>query len=133
MQENVILSGFNCGFCSCSTYGLRLDQLYFFVNTGDDAVIDTEAEVETDVNVTNSNTATVTQSVVSNANTGNNTANGGIGGSSITTGQALVGAGVSANTNSNLTALEFGGSNLASNLTDIVNTGDDAQVETETR
>lgn len=132
MLKTSFLAALTVGFAVAVPMAYALTNSTSFVNTGDDAVIDTEAEVETDVNVTNSNTATVTQSVVSNANTGNNTANGGIGGSSITTGQALVGAGVSANTNSNLTALEFGGSNLASNLTDIVNTGDDAQVETET-
>jgi len=72
--------------------------------------------------------------VKSSSNTGYNTANGNIssgGGTSITTGVATTAVQANASANSNTTLLGLGGSSVGSNMTEIINTGDDADIDTE--
>jgi hypothetical protein len=97
------------------------------INTGDHASVDANAQSSSSVGVSNSNYASIWQSLHGNANTGHNDANSNIGGGSVTTSGAGVGAAFGVNANSNVTgvgsSLEL--MNLGGNLTDVVNTGDD--------
>jgi len=101
------------------------------VNSGDDAKITTNATQSTNVRVNNDNTANVTQTVNASSNTGFNSADDNIGGGSVKTGSANVGVAMDVAVNKNVTAisgLDTGGTNN----TDIVNTGDNLEVETDT-
>lgn len=98
------------------------------VNSGDDAHVSSTTNNATTVKVQNSNTAQIQQKVVVDANTGGNSASGNIGGSSITTGDALVSANLSTVANKNLTTIDAFSAGTGANSVDIVNTGDDAHV-----
>ncbi len=102
------------------------------VNSGDDAEIRSNAHQSTDINVNNNNSAFVEQMVISKSNTGGNSASGNIGGSStINTGAAQVNTNMTTDVNRNVTAIS--GLNMNNiNTTDIVNTGDDVEVGSNT-
>lgn len=99
------------------------------VNSGDDANINASVNQSSSVAVSNNNTAVVSQDVNAHSNTGHNEASGNIGGSSIHTGNAGVNVLMETNANSNTTAIA-GASQGSINMTDVVNTGDDADVNT---
>lgn len=107
------------------------------VNSGDDAVVESSSTQSTTVNVSNNNVANISQSTWAEANTGNNTSNGNISlegqGTSINTGNALVDLEQSINANSNQTAIELNNESTNSSLTDVVNTGDNADINTNTK
>lgn len=105
------------------------------VNTGDHVNIDAVAQHTSDTKVHNSNQAVVKQSVDINANTGGNTANGNIGtGGGISTGAVAATAQVGVMANSNNTLLAGNGGSMGSaTTTDVVNTGDDADVDVSTK
>jgi len=105
------------------------------VNSGDNTTVNTSTSQTSSVTVNNTNTATVDQNVNANSNTGNNTANSNIStggtGTSILTGAAAVSTALSVAANNNTTAI--GGVNpVSANMTDVTNTGDDANVNTTT-
>lgn len=100
------------------------------VNTGDDVTVDTTTSQNTSVNVSNSNDATIIQSFTSTSNTGGNSAEGNIGGStSIDTGNAMSVATFEASGNHNLTGISGLGSSAGVNMVDIVNSGDNADID----
>lgn len=106
------------------------------VNSGDNAQVSTSNNYENSVKVNNHNDATVMQNVTANSNTGHNDANGNIsmnggGGTSMTTGNAVVNTvmGVTANENTTVVSMPAGQGGM--NLTDVVNTGDKAKVNTD--
>lgn len=101
------------------------------VNSGDNARVETESEYESSIGVTNSNTAVVTQGVTAGANTGGNSANRNIGATSMTTGAATVGTTLGVEVNHNTTGIDVPNSNGGVNLFDMVNTGNNADVEAE--
>ncbi len=107
------------------------------VNSGDDVDIDTTSSSSTNVNVNNTNIANVTQQVTSQVNTGNNSADQNISldgqGTGIMTGNAMSQVGLNVDANHNMTAVAVGGSSGDTNMTDIVNTGDDADIDTTAR
>lgn len=100
------------------------------INTGDDTSVVSNNSQSSSTNVSNSNTATVSQSVNASADTGNNTASGNIGGGSVTTGPATVTSSMGVNANHNATLLSGNINPLTVNATDVLNTGDDASVFT---
>src|SRR5690606_22960276 len=73
------------------------------INTGDDATIDVSTEDNNTTTVNNTNTAEVDQEGNEVANTGNNTANGNIGNTSISTGAVIVNTEIITNANNNYT------------------------------
>lgn len=85
------------------------------VNTGNNVDVDASTEINDSTTVNNSNTAEVDQEVNAVANTGDNTANGNIGNTSISTGDVTIHTEVITNANnsytfiidSNLTGLEL--------------------------
>jgi len=106
------------------------------VNSGDNADVDSSSTQTTSINVVNNNQAQVSQSVNASANTGGNSADGNIAlngaGATINTGAAAVSSALSVDVNHNMTAIaapDMGGS---LNSTDVVNTGDDADIDTST-
>lgn len=103
------------------------------VNSGDDADISTSTTSNSTVTVSNSNTATINQSATSTSNTGGNTEEGNIGGgSNIHTGNAVTAFSFEASANENMTAISgTPQTNSMIHMLDIVNTGDDAEVESE--
>lgn len=105
------------------------------VNSGDNAMVNTSSNQNSSVNVNNTNTAVVSQMVNASTNTGDNSANKNIStgttGTSIMTGDAGVTTNFNVNANRNTTVV--GQTNpSSSNLTDITNTGDGANVQTST-
>jgi hypothetical protein len=98
------------------------------VNTGDNANVSTNTTTTTNVEVNNDNVADIQQIVNVSANTGGNTANGNIGGSSIVTGDAIVSASLSTLANRNVTGIGLANGGGGSNVVDVVNTGDDADI-----
>ncbi|QQS43607.1 hypothetical protein IPM65_05660 [Candidatus Roizmanbacteria bacterium] len=104
------------------------------VNSGDDAQVTTSSSTSTNVNVSNTNVAAITQQVQAHVNTGHNSADGNISlngaGTSIMTGSALSQIGLDVDANENQTAIAVSSGDGDSNLTDIVNTGDDADIDT---
>ncbi len=106
------------------------------INSGDNAFVSSSATETTNINVQNTNTAFVNQEVNATANTGHNSADGNIslGGTAATinTGAAVVDASLSTVANSNTTAISLPSGLATSNTTDIVNTGDNATVHTNT-
>lgn len=105
------------------------------VNSGDDADVDTDTKYKYEVVVSNSNYANVNQNVNANSNTGGNKLNGNIasegGGNSLTTGDASVVTTMGVQANSNVTAVEMPSMAGMMNATELVNTGDDADVDTD--
>ncbi len=103
------------------------------INSGDDAHISTSTNTNTSVNVENKNSAYFYQKANLQSNTGGNSASGNISldwpGATINTGPASVDATLDVKANSNTTLIELGG-NTSDNLTDVVNTGDNAHVDT---
>src|SRR5690606_13921599 len=100
------------------------------VNTGSDADINDSATQNTTVNVSNSNTSTVTQSSFSLANTGGNFTNGNVGGGSISSGDALSSTSMEANANQNQTGIALPTSSLGGSDVEVVNTGADLDLNT---
>lgn len=105
------------------------------VNSGDHATVNSTTSSNSSVAVSNSNSAHVDQNVNAKAVTGGNTASGNItlggGGTSIQTGPAGVTTNLGVDVNKNNTAVS-GATGAAANLTDVVNTGDRAYVNTNT-
>lgn len=102
-------------------------------NTGDDVEIESEASSETEIEVKNKNYLSAWQKLFGSSNSGWNDANDNIGPTEIMTGSATLASKMNVHGNTNATGI--GGSLLlpaAQNLTDIVNTGDDLDVESET-
>ncbi|MEN9327603.1 MAG: hypothetical protein RI947_411 [Candidatus Parcubacteria bacterium] len=104
------------------------------INSGDNASVTSSTNQTSHVAVSNSNTAFTTQSVNADANSGGNTANSNIGlnggGGTILTGAANIGAQMGVNANHNVTSVSGATSPASSNVTDVVNTGDNAHVNT---
>ncbi len=104
------------------------------INSGDNASVTSSTNQTSNVAVSNSNTAFTTQSVNADANSGGNTANSNIGlnggGGTILTGAANIGAQMGVNANHNVTSVSGATSPASSNVTDVVNTGDNAHVNT---
>jgi len=101
------------------------------VNSGDNATVNSSANQNSSVAVSNENTAVVTQNVNAHANTGGNDANGNIGGTSMTTGNAGVEVLLKTDANNNTTGIA-GASQKSANMTDVVNTGNNADINTST-
>lgn len=101
------------------------------VNSGDDVDINTTSTSNSSTNVTNNNSATIDQTVHTDVNTGGNESSRNLGSSSITTGNALSTTTLGVDANHNMTGI-VGGSNSSSNLTDIINVGDNLDVNTNT-
>lgn len=105
------------------------------INSGDKVHVDTSTENNSSVAVSNSNSAHVDQSVTAKAVTGGNSASENItlggAGTTINTGAAGVNTVLGVTANKNETAVA-GTSAGSANLTDVVNTGDKVNVETET-
>lgn len=107
------------------------------VNSGDDVEIETETELEIDTTVINENKAKIFQAVTSISNTGDNESEENIslngGSSAINTGNALSDASLEAFANKNTTVIStYLPSIYSGNTTDVINTGDDVEIETET-
>ena len=104
------------------------------VNSGDDTHVTTSSSTSTNVNVANTNVANISQQVQAHVNTGHNSADGNIStsgaGTSIMTGNALSQIGLNVDANENQTAIAVSNGDGDSNMTDIVNTGDDADINT---
>lgn len=100
------------------------------VNTGDDLEAELGSEYEVEVDVENDNRAIVLQGTLNAINTGNNEADENIGGGDIDSGNAGVLNEFSTQVNSNRTNLDgFGALGGGSHTLDLVNTGDDLEVE----
>jgi len=93
------------------------------VNTGNHVTVDNGSSSSTNVNVTNNNTANVSQSSDNHVNTGGNDANRNIGDTSVSTGNATVGNAFDTKVNSNSTNISNVG-NTSNNSTTLTNTGD---------
>ncbi len=121
------------GVVSTGAYALTNNTVV--TNTGDKSDVETEVKSTTNVSVSNANSAMINQLVQSSSNTGNNSAKGNIssggGGSSILTGPATTAVQANVNANANTTLLGLGGSSMGSNATEVLNTADRANVETE--
>jgi hypothetical protein len=103
------------------------------INSGDHVDVNSSTNTSSSTFVNNNNSAAVNQTVNASSNTGGNDANGNISlggaGTSINTGAAAVNTALSVEANLNQTGIS-GGSTATSNLTDVVNTGDDLDVNT---
>jgi len=93
------------------------------VNTGNHVTVGGGSSDTTNVNVSNSNTAVVSQSSDNNVNTGGNDANRNIGDVSVHTGDATVGNAFETKVNSNATNVSNVG-NHSNDSTTVTNTGD---------
>lgn len=102
------------------------------INSGDGLDFNSSASTNTNVDVNNTNVMDIMQHIDANVSTGGNDASRNIGDSTIMTGNATVGVGMQVAGNHNTTALTGLGSNADSNLVDVVSTGDDARVSTNT-
>lgn len=99
-------------------------------NSGDNVTVNSNSSQTSSVTVNNTNSADVSQVIHASANTGGNSNSGNIGGaSSITTGSAGVAASLGVTANRNTTAIS-GVDPSSSNVTDVVNTGDNLHVNT---
>lgn len=106
------------------------------INSGDDFDFDHSASTRTDVQVDNTNISDVMQNINAHVETGGNSAsrNIGSGGNSagILTGNASVGVGLHVTGNHNDTAIAGFNSGNDVNFLDVVNTGDDAELDSRT-
>ncbi|OGK20291.1 hypothetical protein A3C23_02675 [Candidatus Roizmanbacteria bacterium RIFCSPHIGHO2_02_FULL_37_13b] len=108
------------------------------LNTGNDVNIDTTSNNTSNTTVNNRNSATINQRVNAKAITGKNIANGNIsfGGCAgcITTGDATVNVTLVADVNNNKTLIDNGSlnGNVGGSNSQVVNTGDDVKISTET-
>lgn len=125
------ITALTTAFAMFSTGALAATNGTSVVNSGDRVNIESEVEKESTVIVNNNNTAATTQTVLSNANTGGNSANRNIGGTSVTTGNAVTSSALGVEANHNTTAISMPSTGADANLTDVVNTGNRADVETE--
>lgn len=125
------ITALTTAFTMFSTGALAATNGTSVVNSGDSVNIESEVEKESTVIVNNNNTAATTQTVFSNANTGGNSANRNIGGTSVTTGNAVTSSALGVEANHNTTAISMPSTGADANLTDVVNTGNRADVETE--
>lgn len=103
-------------------------------NTGDNATVFTSSNNNSTVGVNNSNDAMISQMLDAFTNSGDNHANGNIGGSAVLTGDAGITSNMNVNANTNATGIGngFGMTPLMSNLNDFVNTGDNMMANTST-
>ncbi len=112
------------------------------VNSGDNSDVTTSVTENTKVTVKNMNIANISQESMSVNNTGNNTANGNIafpdvcgnpclsGGTGITTGNAASTNTMAVDANTNTTLVDLPSSGTSTSSTNVVNTGDDLDVDT---
>jgi hypothetical protein len=102
------------------------------LNTGDNVKLSQEIENVTRVNVTNNNSANISQDASAHVNTGGNSADRNIGGGQVVSGGAFFGANFDARANSNATSVNVPGHGGAAPLfTDVTNTGDNVRVSAE--
>lgn len=102
------------------------------VNSGDGTNVSTVNEQMLNLSVTNTNNLTSNQSLTATADSGHNTLDGNIGGSTLTTGAATVQGMFTTTGNSSLTSIGSGTgtSDMSGQGLDVVNTGDDADIST---
>lgn len=104
------------------------------INSGDYANVQTQNTQNTSVSVSNQNTLNSTQSMNVNADSGHNELNGNIGGSSLTTGNAVVQGTFNTTANSNTTGIggmmqgATAGMGQLGQGSNVVNTGDHTSV-----
>lgn len=106
------------------------------INSGDGFDFSNSASTRTNVDVSNTNVSDVMQHINADVMTGGNSADRNIGdgggAAGIMTGNATLGVGLQVSGNSNGTAISGVTGNNDANLTDVVNTGDDADVNAMT-
>ncbi len=102
------------------------------VNSGNNANVNTSTTQNTLVNVSNSNSAVVSQSSFSVSNSGGNSTSGNIGGGAISTGAAATSTNLGVQANQNQTAVNLPASVAAGNSAEVVNTGNNLDLNNST-